>query len=288
MVAYVQRALGYSLSGITKEQAIFVAHGNGANGKSTLLNTIKRVMGDYSAATPFDTFEADSRNMYGNDLAALKGRRYVIASESEATRRLAEARVKLVTGQDPISCRFLYGEFFEYMPQFKVWLAVNHRPIIKGTDLGIWRRIHLIPFNVTFGQGDREMDKELDLKLAEELPGILNWLVTGYTFWKSMGLAAPDTVQEATQEYKKENDHVALWLDDRTIRDAKSELSATEAYTDFRSYLEEIGEVNRAIPTMKSWGISMGEKGYEKRRTSNGYVYQGLKFAPASIGNRAN
>lgn len=288
MVQYVQRALGYTLSGLTKEQSIFVAHGNGANGKSTLLNTVKRVMGDYAASTPFDTFEADSRNQYGNDLAALKGRRYVIASESEASRRLAEARVKLVTGQDPITCRFLYGEFFEYIPQFKVWLAVNHKPIIKGTDLGIWRRIHLIPFNVTFGENGRYMDKDLDLKLAEELPGILNWLITGYTYWKNHELNPPDVVQEATAEYKRENDHVELWLSDRVTKEPSAELSATEAYSDFRNYLEEIGEVNRGIPTMKAWSISMVEKGYDKKRTSKGYFYAGIKLPILRLSDRGN
>lgn len=276
LISYFQRAMGYTLTGITKEQALFVCHGNGANGKSTALNTISRVLGSYAAATPFDTFEADSRNQYGNDLAALKGRRYVIASESEATRRLAEARVKLVTGQDPISCRFLYGEYFEYIPQFKVWLAVNHKPVIRGTDHGIWRRIHLIPFTQTFGEGGRPMDRDLDLKLAEELPGILNWLISGYTFWKKIGLRPPATVQAATAEYKRENDSIAGWLEDRVSPKSEGRVSATEAYTDFRNYMLEIGEVEKGIPTMKSWAIAMAEKGYEKKRTSKGWEYQGL------------
>lgn len=276
LISYFQRAMGYTLTGLTKEQALFVCHGNGANGKSTALNTISRVMGSYASATPFDTFEADSRNQYGNDLAALKGKRYVIASESEASRRLAEARVKLVTGQDPISCRFLYGEYFEYVPNFKVWLAVNHKPVIRGTDHGIWRRIHLIPFTQTFGEGSRPMDKELDLKLAAELPGILNWLITGYTYWKRNGLQPPDSVQAATAEYKRENDTLIGWLEDRVTEKAEGRVLAQEAYTDYRNYMLGAGEVEKGIITMKSWSIAMAEKGYEKKRTARGWEYQGI------------
>jgi putative DNA primase/helicase len=276
LISYFQRAMGYTLTGLTKEQALFVCHGNGANGKSTALNTISRVLGSYASATPFDTFEADSRNQYGNDLAALKGKRYVIASESEASRKLAEARVKLVTGQDPISCRFLYGEYFEYVPNFKVWLAVNHKPVIRGTDHGIWRRIHLIPFTQTFGPGGRPMDKDLDLKLAEELPGILNWLISGYSFWRKIGLRPPASVQAATAEYKRENDTIAGWLEDRVSAKEEGRVLAQEAYTDFRNYMLEIGEVEKGIPTMKSWAIAMAEKGYEKRRTAKGWEYLGI------------
>lgn len=288
LISYFQRALGYSLTGLTKEQALFICHGNGANGKSTALNTISRVMGSYASATPFDTFEADNRNQYGNDLAALKGKRYVIASESEASRRLAEARVKLVTGQDPISCRFLYGEYFEYIPNFKVWLAVNHKPVIRGTDHGIWRRIHLIPFTQTFGPGGRPMDKDLDLKLAEELPGILNWMITGYSYWKEFGLNPPESVQAATTEYKRENDSIGAWLDDRTSEDAGGKVPATQAYTDFRNYMAEIGEVERAIPTMKTWSIGMAEKGIQKKRAASGWEYLGIKLGTLKVSERGN
>jgi putative DNA primase/helicase len=291
LVSYFQRAMGYTLTGLTKEQALFVCHGNGANGKSTALNTISRVLGSYAAATPFDTFEADSRNQYGNDLAALKGKRYVIASESEATRRLAEARVKLVTGQDPISCRFLYGEYFEYIPNFKVWLAVNHKPVIRGTDHGIWRRIHLLPFTQTFGDkpGERPMDKDLDLKLADELPGILNWLISGYSFWRKSGLRPPETVQAATAEYKRENDTIAGWLEDKVAEKPEGRVLAQEAYTDFREYMLGIGEVEKGIPTMKAWSIAMAEKGYQKRRTNRGWEYQGIALGVLRLTeNRAN
>lgn len=277
LINYIQRALGYSISGSTREQAIFIAHGNGANGKSTLLNTVKKVLGDYGQTTAFNTFDADNRNQYGNDLAALKSRRYVVAIEAEATKRLAEARVKSITGGDAVSCRFLWGEFFEFIPEFKVWLAVNHKPIIRGGDHGIWRRIHLVPFTQTF-QGENQ-DKNLDQKLGTELSGILNWLIDGYIMWQRHGLQPPKIVQLATEEYREENDYVTQWINNRVTVESGEKMRASEGYRDFGQYLREIGEVDKAVPSMRVWGISMSEKGFEKKRTANGYEYSGLKLA---------
>jgi putative DNA primase/helicase len=297
LLEYVQRAMGYCLSGKTNEQAFFIGHGSGANGKSTILNTVRKLMGDYGSTTAFATFDADNRNQYGNDLAALKGRRFVIAIEAEQSKRLAEARVKTVTGGEPVSCRFLYGEFFEMVPEFKVWLAVNHKPIIRGADHGIWRRIHLIPFEVTFGSEEDvaqgraafPMDRTLDDKLNDEWPGIVNWLVQGYREWKEKGLNPPASVQAATQEYKRENDNVALWLDERCEVNPATSLPATEGYLDFREYLTKSGEVDRAIPSMRVWGTLMAEKGFQKKRTSRGYDYIGLSIQPLKLNeNRGN
>lgn len=276
--AYVQRALGYCLAGDVSEHAFFIAYGLGGNGKSVMLNTVRKAIGDYGAVTPFNTFDADNRNQYGNDLAALKGRRFVTAIEAEQSRRLAEARVKTVTGGDTLSCRFLYGEFFEFTPEFKVWLAVNHKPIIRGSDNGIWRRIHLIPFLKTF-VGDA-MDKQLDAKLAAELPGILNWLIDGFQAWQRDGLNPPQIVMDATREYKRENDFVQAWLDENCVLESGASISATDAYTDFKQYIKDTGEQERLTPSMRAWGFSMADKGFEKGRDKgNGRtIYFGLKF----------
>lgn len=297
LISYFQRALGYSLFGRITEQAFFIAHGNGANGKSLVFNTIRKVLGDYGAVTAFATFDADSRNQYGNDLAALRGRRFVIAIEAEQSKRLAEARVKTITGGEPVSCRFLYGEFFEMIPEFKVWLAVNHKPIIRGSDHGIWRRIHLIPFEVTFGSpaeidagiAQFPIDRKLDQKLTPEYAGIVNWLVEGFQMWAKEGLNPPACVQAATKEYKWENDTVAQWLEDRCQTGQSLQMSSSAGYGDFRAYLTETGEVERAIPSMKVWGIAMGEKGFQKKRTSTGNVYLGVKHGQPTLNeNRGN
>lgn len=287
LIEYVQRALGYCLTGDTKEHAFFIAYGGGANGKSTLLGTLGRALGNYSTVTAFRTFDADNKNEYGNDLAALRGTRFVAAIESEQNKRLAEARVKSVTGGDKISCRFLYGEFFEMLPQFKVWLAVNHKPIIRGTDNGIWRRIHLIPFLQTFGDkpGELPIDRDIDLRLARELPGIVNWLINGYLSWQKNGLRPPASVVEATKEYRAESDYVAQWLDIRCdTSEPSAKLKAIEGYQDFRQYLTDIGETNeRQIPTLKVWGTAMTDKGFAKAREGSGFFYSGIQLVPERV-----
>lgn len=287
LIDYVQRALGYCLTGDTREHAFFIAYGGGANGKSTMLTTLGRALGNYSTVTAFRTFDADNKNEYGNDLAALRGTRFVSAIESEQNKRLAEARVKMVTGGDKISCRFLYGEFFEMLPQFKVWLAVNHKPIIRGTDNGIWRRIHLIPFLQTFGDkpGELPMNKDMELILARELPGIMNWLIDGYLAWKRDGLRPPASVVEATREYRAESDYVAQWLEFRCdVGDPETKLKAIEGYQDFRQYLTDIGETNeRNIPSLKVWGTGMADKGFSKNREGSGFYYSGLRLTPQRV-----
>lgn len=150
LIAYLQRAIGYSLTGHTGEQCLFIAHGNGANGKGTLMNLLKELMGDYAMQSPVETFMArKNNNDASSDLARLRGARLVNTSETESGQRLAESLIKQLTGQDPIAARFLYGEYFEYLPSFKIWMATNHKPIISGDDAAIWRRIHLIPFTIS-------------------------------------------------------------------------------------------------------------------------------------------
>jgi len=152
MVAYLQRAVGYSLVGSTDEQVLLVLHGSGANGKSTFLETIRAVAGDYTRNVPADSLVGRREGTIPNDLAMLQGARFVTASETAENRPLDEALVKALTGGEPVTARYLNREFFEFQPQFTIWLATNHKPRVKGTDHGIWRRIHLVPFSVTIEQ----------------------------------------------------------------------------------------------------------------------------------------
>src|SRR5262249_11201045 len=146
---FLQKAVGYSLTGSAKEQAIFIFYGSGANGKSTLITTVHSLLGDYAQQTPTETLLVKKGSGISNDVARLKGSRFVAAVESEDGKQLAEVLVKQLTGGDKITARFLYHEFFEFQPTFKLFLAVNHKPVIKGADHAIWRRIRLVPFNVT-------------------------------------------------------------------------------------------------------------------------------------------
>jgi putative DNA primase/helicase len=272
LTRFIQRAVGYSLTGDTSEQVMFLCHGSGANGKSVFLETLSLMLGDYAAGTPFATFDADRRTESTNDLAALKGKRFVTVIESDEDRRLAEARVKAVTGQDAITCRFLYGEFFTYRPSFKLWMAMNHKPIIRGTDRGIWRRIKLIPFTQNF---EGRADKNLSETLRSELPGILSWALQGLKAWREGGLGSARVVDVATEEYRKESDLLGQWFEDCAVSDPREAVPASEAYDSFRNWCKSYGFRE---PTQTAFGRAMEERGFAKARTSGKRVYQGLKL----------
>jgi putative DNA primase/helicase len=260
LIAYIQRVIGYCLTGDTSEQKIFLCHGGGANGKSTFLEVLTWLLGDYSANASFDTFDAGRRSEATNDLAALKGRRLVTVIETEEDRRLAEARVKAVTGGDLITARFLYGEFFSYRPQFKIWLAMNHKPVIRGTDRGIWRRLALIPFSQNF---EGREDRTLRETLRAELPGILNWALAGLRAWHASGLGQCIAVTAATQAYQEESDQVGRWLSDNTVSGRSHTVRATAAYADYVRWCEASGE-HPFSQTM--WGRRLTERGIRRER----------------------
>lgn len=271
LIAFIRRAVGYSLTGDTSEQKMFLCHGAGANGKSVFLETLSLLMGDYAAGTPFATFDADKRNESTNDLAALKGKRFVTVIESDEDRRLAEARVKAVTGQDTITCRFLYGEYFTYKPTFKLWMAMNHKPIIRGTDRGIWRRIVLIPFTQSF---EGREDKGLADDLRAELPGILNWAASGCHQWLTKGLGAAKVVTEATEDYRKESDIFGQWFDDCCASSPADETLAADAYESFSTWCKTYGF---RFPTQNSFSRSLTERGFLGARNRQGKrVYRGF------------
>jgi putative DNA primase/helicase len=213
-IGFLQKALGYALTGDASEQCFFILHGRGANGKSTVIEVIRAVMGDYAMATAPETLlvKATSGGA-NNDIAMLQGARFVSAVETDQGRRIAEALVKQTTGGDRITARFLYGEFFEFPPSFKLFLATNHKPVIRGTDHAIWQRVRLIPFEVQIPEKDQ--DRHLASKIkAAELPGILNWLIEGCRAWQTDGLTPPERVLAATAEYREEQDVLGRFLGD--------------------------------------------------------------------------
>ena len=202
LIAFVQRAVGYTLTGSCEEQCLFILIGGWANGKSTFLNTLQALFGDYAASVPMQSLmEQKYGSQQTNDLAHLLGQRLVTASEGEQGQKLAESKVKLMTGGDVLSCRHLYRDLFEYKPQFKLWIATNNLPTITGTDEAIWRRIRVIPFSITIPPADQ--DKTLTSRLAAELPGILNWALDGWELWKEGGLNPPDQVVQSTGTYRE-------------------------------------------------------------------------------------
>jgi putative DNA primase/helicase len=273
LIDFMQRVIGYSLTGEIKEQKMFILYGFGKNGKSVFLSVIQAMLGDYAGTASFKTFDADKQNEQTNDLAMLKGSRCVAMSESAAERKLNEPLIKQVTGGDKISCRFLRKEFFEYLPQFKLFLATNHKPVITQSDFGIWRRICLIPFTQNFEGREEEGLKD---KLLAELPGILNWALEGLRKWQDEGLRElPKAISEATTRYKEDSDTIGQWLECNMVQNISNEVKSSEAYKHYQSWAIESGYYPVGNKTFKS---SLEERGFGHKKTNNGNYFVGFGF----------
>lgn len=271
LLAFVQRAIGYSLTGDTREHVLFVLHGAGCNGKTTFVETVKRLAGDLAVSASFDTFMR-TRGDRGprNDLARLHRARLVTASESGEGRRLDEATVKGLTGGDTVTARFLYGEHFEYRPEFKLWLVTNHRPRVDGDDDAIWRRLRLVPFEQNF---EGREDRELDIKLAAELPGILTWAVEGCLAWQRDGLGTAGAVTRATREYRQDEDVLGAFLTDRcTLNGATPVADLREAY---EAYCRDLGEKPLSGSAL---GRRLGKRGIRSAASNGSRAYQGVSL----------
>lgn len=234
--AWLARAVGYALTGDIREQVLFFLHGKGANGKSTFLKTITKLLGDYAKPGAPDLLLARPGTQHPTELAALAGARLVVCSEVEQGRSFAEKTIKELTGGDLIAARFMRQDFFHFAPTHKIMLAANHRPRVRGTDEAIWRRLRLVPFEVIIPEGER--DKTLELQLEAELPGILAWAVRGCLEWQKQGLGAVDAVQAATKRYRADQDHLAQFLEERCELDGTAWTSSTDLYVAYTSWCE--------------------------------------------------
>jgi putative DNA primase/helicase len=275
--AFVQKAAGYSAAGDTSEQCMFIHHGPGANGKSTFQETVAAALGDYAMRTPTETLLVKRSGSVPNDVARLKGARFVTASETEEGRRLAESLVKDLTGQDTISARFMWAEWFDFKPTHSLHLSTNHKPEIRGTDAAIWRRIRLIPWAVTIPPA--EQDRRLPEKLRSELPGVLAWIVRGCLAWQREGLQAPEEVRQATKAYRAEMDILAAFLADCCVRGEDEEEFAGELWGAWKRWCEETGEQHG---TQKRFGGRLAERGFLNHRDSRTgrKVWSGLSLRP--------
>lgn len=265
VIAFVQRLMGYTLTGDTREQKFALAIGGGSNGKSTLLGTWSALMGDYVVATPFDTFDADNPEAM-RELATMHGARLVTMIETDEDKRLNVARVKSLTGGDTIKARAMYESRFEYKPQFKIIMAMNHAPRIPEQDRGTWRRILRIPFNVSF---EGREDKGLEAKLLAELPGILNWALDGLREWHCLGLNPPPSIIAETERYRAENDVIGQWIADRCTTGRQYECLAGAAWADWQAWC---GINNERQGNQRAFGRRLTERGIT-RRESNGRVF---------------
>jgi len=271
IIKFVQTAAGWSLSGDISEQTMFILYGTGANGKSTFLNTIMYLLGDYATATPTETFMKKSGDNYSNDVARLRGTRFVTTTEVEQGRRLSEPLIKKITGNDEMTARFLYGEFFNFKPTFKIFMATNHKPVIKGTDYGIWRRIKLIPFTERIPE--EKQDKHLELKLREEASGILNWLLEGIANWKQERLRTPKAVLFATDEYREEMDVIGNFITEKCGQKKDMAIQLKKLYKAYSDWCEENNE--HAV-SERFFTLRLKEMGFKQGRTSTERFWVGI------------
>ena len=276
--AYLQRMVGYCLTGVTSAHALFFLYGTGANGKSVFANVISTILGDYAATASMDTFVEIRGERHPTDLAGLRGARFVSANETEQGRRLNESKVKAITGGDKISARFMHKDFFEYTPQFKPVIVGNHKPAIRNIDEAMRRRMHMIPFTVTIPSERR--DPRLTEKLLAERDGILAWAVAGCLAWQREGLNPPVCVQAATEEYFEAEDALGRWLDERCVREPNARSLTAELFNDWKQWADSTGEF---IGSQRRFSDLLITRGMEKWRNSagvRGFQGIGLKHPP--------
>jgi len=277
LIDWLQRALGYSITGDTTEQCVFIGYGTGANGKSVFRGAFNSALGDYAYSSPFSTFELYQRASIPNDLAALEFKRFVSSSETNDNTRLNEARIKAISGCDPITARYLHQEYFTFWPHLKLWLFVNHRPKVTDDSFGFWRRVRLIPFTHQFiGEAD---DQRLSEKLKAEAEGILAWLIHGCLEWQERGLEPiPECVKVATQEYRQESDVLAGFISDRCIEHPQATSKASGLYATYKEWAESEGMRDREVLTSTAFGRRMRDR-YKKDRKGGTVHYFGIGLA---------
>jgi putative DNA primase/helicase len=263
-VAWLQRAIGYSLTASTAEQCLFIPYGQGANGKTITEEVMRSIAGDYAAKADFSTFLRHSGESPRHDLARLLGARLVTASEVNEGKRLDEAVVKEITGSGTIAARRLYAEAIEFRPTFKIWLSTNHKPVIGETGHGIWRRIRLIPFDVTIPE--EHQDRNLLDKLRGEAAGVLAWAVAGAVLWHRDGLGTTSAIAAATADYREDMDTLGRFIRECCETGPELSVAAGQLYAVYDRWATRSGEHSM---TMTAFGRKLSERGFEVRKSGN-------------------
>ncbi len=280
LIEFIHRFCGYACTGITRDQVLALFWGAGGNGKGVLMHMLAWVLGDYFGNMSFSTIELKQRASIPSDLAALEGRRLVTASESGEV-RLNEPRIKALTGSDPITARYLYGEPFTFTPMAKFILATNTKPVVADNLFGFWRRLKLVPFVRSFSGTAR--DEHLEDYLREhEGPGILNWLIAGCLAWQAHGLGEPAAVRDATDEYRTDSDPIA----DFVAECCESAVTAVTRASDLVDAYGKWADSQRLSKlerlTAKDFGRRMAER-FTRRHTNTGKVYQGVQLVRSKL-----
>jgi putative DNA primase/helicase len=270
--AFLRRVAGYLLTGATSEHALFFLYGTGANGKSTFINTLIGLLGDYAKIAPVEAFVASAHDRHPCDIAGLQGARLVVANETEDGQRWAESKIKSLTGGDVVTARRMRQDYFEFTPQFKLVIAGNHKPSIRSVDEALRRRLHMIPFAVTIPVSKR--DSTLPEKLKAEWPGILRWCLDGCLEWQRVRLNPPEIVKSATDDYLATEDALGRWLEERCVVGQQFFASSSSLYRNWKEWAEAVGEY---AGSQKRFAQTLGiRSGIASNRTRNGRGFRGL------------
>ncbi|MDB0529841.1 phage/plasmid primase, P4 family [Ralstonia solanacearum] len=282
LAAYLQRVVGYCLTGVTSEHALFFLYGTGANGKSVFVNVLTTILGDYAANAPMDTFMEARGDRHPTELAGLRGARLVSSIETEQGRRWNESKVKAITGGDKVSARFMRQDFFDYLPQFKLLIAGNHKPAIRNVDEAMKRRLHLIPFTVTVPPERR--DGRLTEKLLKERDGILAWAIEGCLAWQRQRLDPPDCVRSATEEYFDEEDAIGDFLDEEAQCHQQARVAVADVFLRWQEWAGRRGEY---VGTSRWLAQQLTNRGFDRTRLHGGVKgLAGISLKPKDYGNR--
>lgn len=277
LIDFMQRMAGYSLTGDVREHALFFVYGTGGNGKGTFLNTLAWILGDYAKVASMETFTESKNDRHPQELASLLGRRLVSAQETEEGKRWAESRIKTLTGGDPITARFMRQDEFTFMPQFKLIIAGNHKPGLRNVDEAIKRRLHLIPFTVTVPPEER--DPGLMDKLRQEAPGILRWCVDGCLAWQKLGLAAPDVVKVATDEYLSSNDVFQQWVDECCKTANGFSATPSALHKSYKAWAEDRGEY---VMAQTKFSQLLESRGFHQKKIGSARRVYGITLVSVS------
>ena len=276
LIRFLRQWCGYALTGLTREHALVFVYGPGGNGKSVFLNVLTGILGAYAKTAAMDTFTASKGDKHPTDMAMLRGARLVTASETEEDRAWAEARIKSLTGGDPVTARFMRQDFFTFVPTFKLTIVGNHQPMLRSVDDAARRRFNIIPFI----RKPEQPDRRLEDKLRAEWPAILRWMIEGCLDWQANGLVRPESVTEATDAYFAEQDLMAQWLAEKCdVRQGDPNVwdRTTDLFESWSSYAKAAGDTPG---TVKAFGPAMRRKGFPQHRTKHARGFSGLRLRP--------
>ena len=279
---FLQQYLGYSLTGMTDDESMLIAHGDGANGKSSLFESCRKIWGDYAIATAPGALMKQKNSSVPEEIARMRGVRLVLGTELEDGELLHEAKVKQLTSADGTAARFLYGHEFDFNPTGKIIISTNHLPDVKGNDDAIWRRIHLVPFEVQIPLGERDAGVRRAMSEdPDEMQAIFAWGVRGARYFYEGKMIAPDSIRQATAQYREEEDHIQTWLAERTMDVTGARIQSSIAYANYVEWTED-----RRLDAVsnKSFSMDLERRGYLRNRTSKAQFILGLEFLGEPLG----